>query len=96
VSMDKGNTIELSHEHVKRIMDRKSTTLEVDSVYDINDILPVVDSVTGRMACKIMIIGKKKVAKYPKGSINQYTFLVYSTEAEEELLRKRLKALGYI
>jgi len=89
--------MKFSHKIVKAVLDGSLTTFRTGkSDYEVGELYAIQRLETDELVGKIRILDKKYIGTAKIGDMFEYSFVLEWTPQEEETLRKRLKALGYI
>ena len=89
--------VRFSHERVKSVLDGTLTIFEVKAAkYEVGKVYTAIDDETGEEFGTIRILSRKKVYLFEANSFWRYEFVLELSREDEEALKRRLEALGYI
>ena len=95
--MGEGLQVRFSHKDVKSVLDGSLITFESKSAkYEVGEVYTAFDKKTNEEIGSIRIISRKRVHLFETNHYWAYVFVLELSKADEDALKRRLEALGYI
>ena len=96
-TMGEGLQVKFSHKDATLVLDGTKTRFDSKSAkYEVGGIYDAVAKETNEIIGRIRILSRKRVHLFETNHYWTYEFVLELSKADEEALRRRLEALGYI